>query len=82
MPYLRGRIYRPDMTAPEPDDPVVVCQCTKCRQDVYLQEYTFEDDPGSRLCRECFESLIEQRMRDDLPLLAMELGYEVVQHEG
>lgn len=81
MPYLHRRmVRRPDMTALEPEDPVVACECTKCRQDVYLEECTFEDGLGNRLCKECFESVIAQRMRDNLSLFAMELGYEVVRH--
>lgn len=72
--------HRPDMTALEPEEPIAVCECTKCRQDVYVDECTFEDGLGDRMCKECFEGLIRQRMRDNLPLFATELGYEVVRH--
>ena len=81
MPYShRHVVRRPDPLALEPEDPVVACECTKCRQDIYLDEYTFEDGLGNRLCKECFESAITQRMRDNLSLFATELGYEVVRH--
>lgn len=81
MPYLNRRmVRRPDMTALEPEDPVVACECTKCRQDVYMGERTFEDGLGNKLCKECFEERIQQQMRDNLSLFAMELGYEVVWH--
>lgn len=81
---IRPDLCRPsvcyDPTALEPADPVTACECTKCRQDVYIGECTFEDGLGNRLCQECFEELIRRRMRSELSLLATELGYEVVRH--
>lgn len=71
-----------DPTALEPPDPVTVCTCTECKQDVYLDECTFQDGLGNDLCAECFESMINRRMRHELSLFATELGYTVVRHEG
>jgi len=64
----------------EPPEPVAVCECNRCRQDVYQGECTYEDGLGQALCQECFEDLLHERIRHELPLLAQELGYEVVRH--
>lgn len=73
------RIYVPERTL-EPDEPAAVCECSRCRQDVYQDECTYEDGLGQALCRECFEDLLHERIRHELPLLAQELGYDVVRH--
>ena len=65
---------------PERSEPAVACECSRCRQDVYQGECTYEDGLGQALCLECFEELLHDLIRHDLPRLARELGYEVVRH--
>lgn len=83
MPYFSRRgPYRPNMTGDEPSEAPFVCLCSKCRQEVYPEEYTFKDGLGAELCPECFEEMITQRLRANPSLLAMELGYEVTRYEA
>lgn len=87
MPYLhRPMLHRPDMTALEPEDPVPVCECTRCRQDVYQDECTIDGgmEEMSSVCEDCFEMWVaemlgSQRGRHQLACM---MGFEVVRHEA
>lgn len=82
MAYLHRRgPRRINMAAMEPKDPDTVCECTRCRQDVYEGECTVDDGMGAALCTDCFVELVNKRMSENLALFAEELGYEVVWHE-
>lgn len=80
--YRKLPLNRPSRAPWEPEEDAVVCRCTRCRKKVYLDGRTYQDGMGSDLCEDCFRELISRRMRESLPLLAWELGYEVVRHEG
>lgn len=60
----------------EPNDPEAACTCSRCGQDVYYGEDTFDG-----LCPECFDDMIEEMIKKDRIGLAEELGYKVVRHE-
>ncbi len=75
-----------DPTTLEPPDPVPVCECSKCRQDVYLDEYTIDGgmEELSSVCEDCFRDWITEMNSTQAGRhqLARMMGFEVVRHEG
>lgn len=62
---------------PHEKEPEVACYCTKCKQEVYFGEYTFDG-----MCPDCFEEVINQRLEYDRDGLGSELGFNVVMQNG
>lgn len=83
---IRPRYRSYDPTAMEPEDPVPVCKCTKCRHDVYLDECTIDGgmEEMSSVCEDCFEMWVAEMLgtQGGRHQLARMMGFEVVRHEG
>lgn len=81
---VRYRAYDPEQL--EPEDPVAVCECTRCRQDVYLDECTIDGgmEEMASVCEDCFEDwvIMMNSTRAGRHQLARMMGFEVVRHEA
>lgn len=83
--YREVRYAPYDPTMLEPEDPVAVCECTKCQQDVYLDECTIDGgmEEMSSVCDGCFEDWVTMMnsTQEGRHQLACMMGFEVVRHE-
>lgn len=83
---LRPMRHSYDPTKLEPEDPVVVCKCTKCQQDIYLDECTIDGgmEKMSSVCEDCFQMWVAGMLGTQAGRhqLAQMMGFEVVRHEG
>ena len=72
---------RVDLTALEPVDPVPVCECTECRQDIYPGESIYTS-PKRRICPECFEEEVMDTLKISPWILADALDYKIEKGDG
>ena len=53
-----------------------VAECDKCRGEIYREETMYQWE-GLWMCPECFESVIQAWMKDDLRGLALALNVDM-----
>lgn len=67
-----GYFNIPEPSLDEPE-PVIVGYCSKCKGEIYqCDPKIFED--GKRMCKDCYESRVEELLRDSPAILAACLG--------
>lgn len=64
----------------EPRDNEVACYCTKCQQEIYIGEKSYEQGPQV-MCPDCFQDHVQSLLDKDPAFIAQALGYEVYSHE-